>query len=352
METEYTGAIDENGSPHGRGTITFVDAETRFEGRFINGEKTGRGCFYFPDGSSLTGLYISDMLEGRAVYKYSNGREMVAEYANGKLNGAFTEYDKNGNVAVRGNHKHDKRTGHVQIFDEFGAILWGKVDKNECFTGNKVTYVYPDLKCVLYGHFVDGVMKQAKCGILNNPIESSAPNVVLDTHSNTVGFDPSTCDCISKFPLLVDKYEQDKVYVSKSDIANASEGVFAKKHLNENTTVSFYNGIRLAHEEVDARDWSLNECTITLNDEIVLDVPYKFTKLENYCATLGHKVNHSSLPNCEYVFFYHPRFGEIKAIKTICDVNKDCELTCDYAYDHKHLVTGDDDVPSWFSAAQ
>ena len=350
MMDEYIGTTDENGLPHGRGTITFADSGTRFEGRFVNGEKSGRGCFYFPDGSNLAGLYVLDMLEGRGIYNYSSGRKMVAQYLNGELDGPFTEYDENGSVALRGVHKHDKRVGHLQIFDEFGAILWGKVDKNQTLTGNKVTFVYPDMKCVLCGHFIDGVMKKAKCGILNNSIENDVPDVILDsTITNTVCFDPSTHDRISKSPLLVDKYEQDKVYVSASDIANAGEGVFAKKYLKENMVVSFYNGIRLSHEEVDGRDWSLNECTITLDDRVVLDVPQCYNQLDNYCATLGHKVNHLSSPNCEYTFYDHPRFGEIKAIRTLGDVSKDCELTCDYAYNHKHLSTGEDDMPSWFS---
>ena len=346
----YNGSRSKNGLPHGRGTMTFTCTGARFEGRFVKGEKTGRGCFYFPDGSSLLGSYVSDTLEGTALYNYPDGRTMVADYCNGELSGDFIEYDKNGNIVVRGHHQDDRRIGYVQIFDRFGAVLWGTVDKEGSLSGPGIAYIYPDMKHVLFGDFVDGVLKKANWGVLNCSIESEIPDISLDSKNlEFLYYDESSDDCISNFPLVVDKYEQDKVYVSKSRIAGAGEGLFAKKCLSENVIVSFYNGVRLTHDEVDSRDWSLNGCTIALDDEVVLDVPKEYAKLENYCATLGHKANHSSTPNCEYVFYDHPRFGEIKAIKTICNVLKDGELTCDYAYYHKHVGTGEYDVPSWFS---
>jgi hypothetical protein len=45
----YTGSRDSVGKPHGRGTLMW-ETDDRFEGRFINGIKHGRGCYYFADG--------------------------------------------------------------------------------------------------------------------------------------------------------------------------------------------------------------------------------------------------------------------------------------------------------------
>ena len=347
----YEGARDEEGIPNGRGTLKLIEAGVRFEGRFYSGEKYGRGCFYFPDGSSLAGVFKSDALEGRGVYNYADGRCMVAEYKDGELNGPFTEYDEGGNVLARGFHEENRRVDHLQVFDEYGGLIWGEVDQDERLTGNGIAYIYPDHKHALVGSFVDGVLKKAKWGFLKNSINDGQPEIVLD-YKNTemLEHDESTCNCISRFPLVPDLYEQERVYVAMSGIPSAGEGLFARVNLPEGEVVSFYNGVRIAHEEVDERDWSENEYTIALCDEVVLDVPKEFSSLKKYCATLGHKANHSNMPNCEYALYDHPRFGKIKCIKTICSVKKDQELTCDYAYDHKNLLTGQDDLPYWFNS--
>lgn len=53
--------------------------------------------------------------------------------------------------------------------------------------------------------------------------------------------------------------------------------------------VAFYNGIRLPPAVVDARDWALNGNTITLGDDLVLDVPPPWDSTACYVASLGHK---------------------------------------------------------------
>ena len=54
--------------------------------------------------------------------------------------------------------------------------------------------------------------------------------------------------------------------------------------------MAFYNGIRLPPSVVDARDWALNGNTITLGDDLVLDVPPPWDSTACYVASLGHKV--------------------------------------------------------------
>ena len=86
-ETAYIGKRDAEGRPHGRGTLTWLDSKTRFEGRFENGNRRGRGCLYFSDGSTLSGRFEDDNLEGVGVYTYSDGSAMEAWYSNGDLDG-------------------------------------------------------------------------------------------------------------------------------------------------------------------------------------------------------------------------------------------------------------------------
>jgi hypothetical protein len=42
----------------------------------------------------------------------------------------------------------------------------------------------------------------------------------------------------------------------------------------------------------------------------------EYVDMGKYCATLGHKMNHSFRPNCMEWFFDHPRFGVIPCERT------------------------------------
>src|SRR5690554_3194072 len=60
----------------------------------------------------------------------------------------------------------------------------------------------------------------------------------------------------------------------------------------------------------------------------------------SYCASLGHKANHSFGNNSKYDLFVHPRFGDIKCIRTLRDIKKGKEITVDYGYK--------DTFPQWY----
>ena len=175
-------------------------------------------------------------------------------------------------------------------------------------------------------------------------------DVIGESPCITIGYDESTSKVISTSPLVPDFYEQlERVYVAPSLIPGAGEGLFARRTLPSGEIVSFYNGIRITHAEVDTRDWSVNNNTlISLDESTVIDVPEEYSSTEAYCASLGHKANHSFNPNCEYTPFYHPRFGYIKCIRTLCCVNEGEELTCNYGYNHKIPTTDANDVPKWY----
>jgi hypothetical protein len=53
--------------------------------------------------------------------------------------------------------------------------------------------------------------------------------------------------------------------------------------------------------------------------------------LHRYNATLGHKVNHSFEPNCEFVLFSaHPVLGTVMALAAMEDLQPGQELTVNY----------------------
>ena len=90
-------------------------------------------------------------------------------------------------------------------------------------------------------------------------------------------------------------------------------------------------------------DWENNSYKIRLSEKKkqILDIPVESQVLENYCATLAHKINHSFEPNAKFVDFHHPRFGRIVAVKTSNWIRNGSELFCHYGYNPL-------DSPAWY----
>ena len=97
---------------------------------------------------------------------------------------------------------------------------------------------------------------------------------------------------------MCDPYEQHFVEIGQSHIPDAGQGLFAKNRIDRCTVVAFYNGVRTKEEgyedeernddvvlKEDEHRYRLN---LSYNEE--LDVPRDMASVENYCATLGHKV--------------------------------------------------------------
>lgn len=72
-----------------------------------------------------------------------------------------------------------------------------------------------------------------------------------------------------------------------------------------------------------------------------MDIPSQFQSSDNYVATLGHKMNHSFTPNCEFSDLIHPVFGYIPCTMATKAVKKGEEL-----FVHYHYVLND--CPQWY----
>ncbi|KAM7111874.1 histone-lysine N-methyltransferase SETD7 [Ciconia maguari] len=346
LEETVEGHLDDDGLPHGFCTVTYSSTD-RFEGNFVHGEKNGRGKFFFFDGSTLEGYYVDDALQGQGIYTYEDGVVLHGTYVDGELNGPAQEYDSDGRLIFKGQYKDNIRHGVCWIYYPDGGSLVGEVNEDGEMTGEKIAYVYPDGKTAYSGRFIDGEMIEAKLATLTS-VEDGKPQFEVVPGSPVYSFDKSTSSCISTNALLPDPYESERVYVDVSLISSAGEGLFSKVAAEASTVMSFYNGVRITHQEVDSRDWALNGNTISLDDETVIDVPEPYNHAAKYCASLGHKANHSFTPNCIYDPFVHPRFGPIKCIRTIRAVEKDEELTVAYGYDHNPVGQNGPEAPEWY----
>ncbi|KAG1962543.1 histone-lysine N-methyltransferase SETD7 [Pimephales promelas] len=344
---DFLGPLDEDDQPHGFCTVTYSSSD-RFEGHFVHGEKNGKGKFFFFDGSMLEGFYVDDALQGQGIYTYEDGGALHGTYVDGELNGPAQEFNPDGQLVFRGQYKDNIRCGMCWVYYPDGACVVGEVNEDGEMTGKAVAYVYPDGRTALYGSFVDGELIEAQLATLTTQ-ENGRPQFTIDPDSPVYCYDKSTSSCIASHKLLPDPYESQRVYAGLSLISGAGEGLFAKTKAEANTVMAFYNGVRITHSEVDSRDWSLNGNTISLDEDTVIDVPEPFNLTENYCASLGHKANHSFTPNCKYDSYVHPRFGQIKCIRTIRAIEKDEELTVAYGYDHEPSGKSDPEAPGWYT---
>ena len=101
-------------------------------------------------------------------------------------------------------------------------------------------------------------------------------------------FDPACPAVFSQTPFLPDPYEALFVEVKPSLIKNAEEGLFSKINIDVGTVISFYNGVRVR----PGHDWEKpTPYKMLLDDSSDIDMPENMVKLENYRATLGHKVD-------------------------------------------------------------
>ena len=111
----------------------------------------------------------------------------------------------------------------------------------------RIAYLYPDFKTALVGTFVDGVLEEAKATTLKTVVDDRG--IKIPIFNEAVG--PTYCREISNYtfvtnyPMLPDPYENKIVKVCQSRIDGAHEGLFAKKKIEPNTILTFYQGVRL-----------------------------------------------------------------------------------------------------------
>ena len=118
--------------------------------------------------------------------------------------------------------------------------------------------------------------------------------------------------------------------------------MFLKRHIEKQTVVAFYNGVRLEGLEPEDASWDERSYRISLSNETRMDIPEDMRDTKQYKATLAHKIQHSFDANCEFWEYWHPVHGLIPCVRTLQDIPGGLELTVNYNY----ML---DDCPSWYS---
>ena len=157
-------------------------------------------------------------------------------------------------------------------------------------------YLYPDCRTGLLGSFTNCLLVSAvECEVENfiTLVNTSipAPLLSLSQTNNTFTQDLATRAVFCANPQARDPYEAIFVEARQSRIKDAGEGLFARTDIEPGTIISFYNGVKVRAEG----DWEKpTPYKMTLDEENDIDLPESMTSLENYSATLGHKVSPQS----------------------------------------------------------
>ena len=74
-----------NDERHGRGVMTYVKAEAdavqeKYDGEFVEGKMSGRGCYWYDDGSVYDGMWLLGKMHGKGLFVYPNGNRYEGEF--------------------------------------------------------------------------------------------------------------------------------------------------------------------------------------------------------------------------------------------------------------------------------
>lgn len=114
----YEGQLDEEGRPHGVGTILYAEGDSgeraRYQGEFQHGKRHGRGSLLWRNGSRYDGGFMEDKLAGQGVLLWAIGLVYRGEWRDNYAHGVGELRFPNGRFYV-GEWAGGKRHGHGKL---------------------------------------------------------------------------------------------------------------------------------------------------------------------------------------------------------------------------------------------
>ena len=134
----------------------------------------------------------------------------------------------------------------------FEGFLNGIVDENGTFTGEDITYIYPDFQTGLKGIFIGGEVAAARAVIIT---EERCHNGIKEIRTKKIASDQTlwskdiaNTTHITRYAKTVDPHERRSVYVGESQLPGGGEGIFARRTFMPGDLVSYFNGIRVTED--------------------------------------------------------------------------------------------------------
>ena len=346
----YGGTKDAQGLPHGEGMLKYENGDI-FTGLFNHGVLEREGKLQRAKENCLRteGKWVDGLMDGEMRVETLSGGWIEGYWSKGVPHGFQREFGPKDIKISRkmlkfvGRYYRGIRRGFCWQGCFGGGFLCGEVSKTDgSWTGDDIAYIYPDFQTVLRGSFVNEKLVSGKiCSLTGCRLDHGMMVPLFSEQSGQIyAYEEPSRRVIAKHPVLPDPWESNMVYVANSLLPQGGEGLFAKKDIESKELLSLFNGVRLNTSSLHAK-YGESDYRIRLHADIDLDIPDGYQALDKYCATLGHKANHSCVPNAEWALVEHPRFGLIRGLNSIEKIKKDDEILINY---QMNLA----DAPDWY----
>ncbi len=139
------------------------------------------------------------------------------------------------------------------------GLLYGEVDSAGHFTGDNITFIYPDLHTGLRGTFQKGRLVAAtevrivahRCRgdglkelLFDRPSSGRRRHLLAGRGEIVWRPEETNATWVGSWPLVTDPHEWRAVYVAQSGIPDSGEGLFARRSFLPGDLVSYYREVR------------------------------------------------------------------------------------------------------------
>lgn len=239
------------------------------------------------------------------------------------------------------------------------GFLYGHVDDRGMFTGDNITFIYPDLRSGITGKFFNGkLMAGVEVEITGEKCSGGIKEIsfrTVEKRKEIVWKKENMNDTyIGMHPTVRDPFERRSTYIGESALPGSGEGIFAKRYFLPGKLVSYFSGLKVKQSQIFPPGMNKAEKEIAgsyyfgfgafpgFPEHLCIDIPPRYRHVKDYRTTLGHKVNHNLAGiNTEFGFVRHPSLGPVVALIAIEPIAKDKEIFVSYNYDLKS-------APQWY----
>jgi len=293
--------------------------------------------------------YKNGKMNGKVLIRFMDDTWLDGFAKDGVLHGFCRKFDGKNRLTWIGMYRNGIPFGSCWKLIRGGGCIVGKVDEDGNLSGNDIAYLFPDYRTAFVGTFKNGVLVFARAATLTGMSSEGTIKVPMlsEPEGRLYSREISTHEFVTASPTLPDPYESTMVQVLKSNVEGGNDGLFARKKIEKNTIIAFYNGIRILPNSSESKTWDEDGYKIfdpSTKPNGTIDIPTKFRELSNYSASLAHKTNHSFIPNTEFVVFDHPRWGVIPCLASIHVIQQGEEIFVKYGYDLDYC-------PDWYLTA-
>ena len=127
------------------------------------------------------------------------------------------------------------------------GFLYGEVDKRGQFSGDNITFIYPDFETGLRGKYEHGVLVWGTAvKIVGERCRDGIKEILVEPQESegSVRWEKEEANhsYICRHPKVMDPHERKSVYIGQSLVPGADEGLFARRSFMPGDIVSYFRG--------------------------------------------------------------------------------------------------------------